>query len=312
MLHAYPTKSILKSSFAEKIPENSYSSDERNRLSREPSNPDLFYNKPPSSLEFSISTLTSISDDKKDVSASTDPQANLDFLRHIAKRSKRRHQFRRIIRAVQFTVVCILPTCGIILGVIGILVGHFLHFERFFVGGCLLLLSAIGLTIQSCFWGRSLPNKFKPKDIAFNMPTEDSVSETKPDVMSSADCCELEEASSSSKENIPKSTSPMQRKSVFSQNIGVGMNPAQVRRLSMALSRATNELASARRNNNTGGNGMLNLARRLTLAPGFDDHYNREAEAGNGWIAGRVPHGVRRGLAWNETGASRFYASNYD
>ncbi|EUB57475.1 hypothetical protein EGR_07640 [Echinococcus granulosus] len=88
------------------------------------------------------------------------------------------------------------------------------------------------------------------------------------------------------------------------------MNPAQVRRISMALSRATAELSAARQISSVtgGGSSVLNLARRLTMGPiQFGDYGDmRELESGNGWIAGRFPHGVRRGLAWNDTGASSY------
>ncbi|CUT99454.1 conserved hypothetical protein [Echinococcus multilocularis] len=249
----------------------------------------------------SLSTLTSISGSTngnvKD-STAVHPSAHLDFLRSVHKRTKRKRKLRKCLRIFHYIFVYGLPIGGVILGIAGILLGHFLHIEPLFVGGCLLLITAFGLMLQSCFWKRSLPNKFRAKEIPFNMPPEDSL---------------MSRSNEPSDHETNKSTSiGAAEHAVRSQ----GMNPAQVRRISMALSRATAELSAARQISSVtgGGSSVLNLARRLTLGPmQFGDYGDmRELESGNGWIAGRFPQGVRRGLAWNDTGASRFYASNYD
>ncbi|VDM31786.1 unnamed protein product [Hydatigera taeniaeformis] len=254
----------------------------------------------PSSFS-SLSTLTSISGlsngNVKD-STAVHPSANLKFLRSVHKRTKRKRRLRKCLRIFHYIFVYGLPIGGVILGIAGILLGHFLRIEPIFVGSCLLLITAFGLMLQSCFWKRSLPNKFRPKEIPFNMPQDDSL------VSRSNDPFDHEtdkSAGSDTSEQPVKSPA---------------MDPAQVRRLSMALNRATAELSAARQITSvTGaGSGVLNLARRLTMGPmQFGDYSGmRELESGNGWIAGRFPQGVRRGLAWNDTGASRFYASNYD
>ncbi|KAL5103199.1 hypothetical protein TcWFU_009610 [Taenia crassiceps] len=254
----------------------------------------------PSSFS-SLSTLTSISDSAngnvKD-STAVHPSANLEFLRSVHKRTKRKRKLRKCLRIFHYVFVYGLPIGGVILGIAGILLGHFFHIEPIFVGGCLLLIIAFGLMLQSCFWKRSLPNKFRAKEIPFNMPPEDSLMSRSNDP---TDPGTDKSAGTDTGEQTVKSPA---------------MDPAQVRRLSLALNRATAELSAARQITSVtgGGSGVLNLARRLTMGPmQFGDYSDmREMESGNGWIAGRFPQGVRRGLAWNDTGASRFYASNYD
>uniref|UniRef100_A0A5K3ESJ4 Transmembrane protein n=1 Tax=Mesocestoides corti TaxID=53468 RepID=A0A5K3ESJ4_MESCO len=241
--------------------------------------------------------LDEANDTAKD-STAVHPSANLKFLRSIHERTKRKQRLRNCLKIFNCIFVYGLPIGGIFLGIAGILLGHFLHIEPIFVGGCLLLITAVGFILQACFWRRSLPNKFRAKEIAFNMPQEDSLisksnerSDDEPNSSVNSNCVE------------PSVKSP-------------AVNSAQVRRLSMALSRATAELSAARQITSVTGRsgGVLNLARRLTMAQmNFGDYADhRELESGNGWIAGRFPHGVRSGLAWNDTGASRFYASNYD
>ncbi|VDK36158.1 unnamed protein product [Taenia asiatica] len=254
----------------------------------------------PSSFS-SLSTLTSVSGSAngnvKD-STAVHPSANLEFLRSVHKRTKRKRKLRKCLRIFHYIFVYGLPIGGVILGIAGILLGHFLRIEPVFVGGCLLLITSFGLMLQSCFWKRSLPNKFRAKEIPFNMPPEDSL-------MSRSNDLSDHETDKSAGTDIGEQTvkSP-------------AMDAAQVRRLSLALNRATAELSAARQITSAtgGGSGVLNLARRLTMGPmQFGDYSDaRELESGNGWIAGRFPQGVRRGLAWNDTGASRFYASNYD
>lgn len=249
----------------------------------------------------SLSTLTSISGptngNEKDFTA-IHPSANLQFLRNVHKRSKRKRNLRNAVRIFQCIFVYGLPIGGVILGIAGIFLGHFLHVEPLFIGGSLLLIVTIGLILQSCFWKRSFPNKFHAKDIPFNMPQEDSLI-SKSNEQSEQDSEEI--LTDNLTEQPPKPPS---------------VSSAQVRRLSIALNRATAELSAARQISSVTGGGsvVLNLARRLTMASmQFEDFGNmREHESGNGWIAGQIPQGVRRGLAWNDTGASRFYASNYD
>lgn len=251
----------------------------------------------------SLSTLTSLSgptnNNVRNITA-VHPSVNLEFLRNVHKRTKRKKKLRKLCRILHCIIVYGLPIGGLIFGIAGILLGHFLHIEPVFVGSCLLLIAAVGVILQSCFWKRSLPNKFRAKEIPFNMHQEDSL------ISKSNEHSEQE--------------NDYEKDSTVSHNVQsakpTGMNSAQVCRLSMALNRATAELSAARQISSAGGtsSGVLNLARRLTMAPmQFGDFGElREFDSGNGWIAGRFPHGVRRGLAWNDTGASRFYASNYD
>lgn len=251
----------------------------------------------------SVSTLTSLSESVENKirdSTAVHPSANLEFLRNVHKRTKRKRQLRNCIRVFHAIVAYGLPTGGVILGITGITLGHFLSIESLFVAGCLLLIAAFGLILQFCFWSRSSPNKFRAKEIPFNMPHDDSlISKTN---------------EHSDEDGVP----PQSAVSINSGDNSIkspGVNPAQVRRLSMALNRVTAELSAARQiTTRTGGGGVLNLARRLTMTPMNFGVYmdSRDVESGNGWVAGRAPHGIRRGLAWNDTGAARFYASNYD
>ncbi|KAM7536619.1 hypothetical protein Aperf_G00000082817 [Anoplocephala perfoliata] len=255
------------------------------------------FNLPPSLSSLSSLTSVSMNDNGKNFTA-IHPSANLQFLRDIQKRSKRKRRLRKVARIFHCIFVYGLPIGGVNLGIVGLILGHFLHIEPLFVGSCLLLIATIGLILQSCFWKRSFPNKFRAKEIPFNMPQEDSL-------ISKSN----EQSEQDSDESPCESPNEQQPKSP-------GVNSAQVRKLSMALNRATAELSAARQISSVagGGNGVLNLARRLTMGPmHFGDFGGlREHESGNGWIAGQFPQGVRRGLAWNDTGASRFYASNYD
>lgn len=233
-------------------------------------------------------------------STSVIPSTNLEFLRSVHKRIRRKRKLRKFLRCLHCIFVYILPIGGILLGIVGILVGHFHHVESIFISGCLLLITAFGLALQSCFWRRSLPNKFHAKEIAFNMAPDDSL---------------LSKSNEPSNQEVVENSTTPPRESI-TPNKSVGINSAQVRRLSMALNRATAELSAARQINsdNSARNGILNLARRLTMAPmHFGDYGNMpELQSSNGWISGQYSQGVRRGLAWNDTGASRFYASNYD
>ncbi|KAL7058425.1 hypothetical protein AAHC03_016839 [Spirometra sp. Aus1] len=291
-----------------------------------------------------LSTLTSLSEERKEADAEAEnPNAHLNYLRHVHERTRRRKRFRKYLKVLHSFIVCVVPLVSIILGILGILTGHFLHVNSFLVAGCLLLIAACGLILQSCFWTRSMPNKFKPGEIAFNMPQDGSPDVTKYRPQSTEkEICPGQERKSANDSRFPyredngeggkqssacatvtqvlprcstqaermgSSTTPV----ISTDSISAGVNPAQFRRLSIALNRATEELSAVRRMTQSSGGRMLNLARRLTMGPNFGAFESeRDLEAGNGWIGGRVPHGVRRGLAWNATGASRFYASNYD
>lgn len=251
-----------------------------------------------SSLSNISSLIGSVTNEK---ARNPTPCNDLDILRSLHKRTKRKRKLKKFCRVFRCMIFYGFPIGGLILGIAGIILGHFLRIEPIFVGSCLLLIAAFGIILQSCFWRRSLPNKFHAKEIAFNMPQEDSL---------------ISQSDEQSEQEIET------RKISGTSNIGqvakisATMNPAQVRRLSMALNRATAELTAARQISSVGGtgSGVLNLARRLTMAPMQFGEFGevRGFDSGNGWIAGRFPHGVRRGLAWNDTGASRFYASNYD
>ncbi|BHF75391.1 hypothetical protein SprV_0501848700 [Sparganum proliferum] len=291
-----------------------------------------------------LSTLTSLSEERKEANSKAEnPNAHIDYLRHVHERTRRRKRFRKYLKVLHSFIVCVVPLVSIILGILGILTGHFLHVNSFLAAGCLLLIAACGLILQSCFWTRSMPNKFKPGEIAFNMPQEGSsdVAKYSPQSTEEEICPDQERKStndsrphctedngesgkqssacptvtqvlprcSAQAERVGSTTTPV----ISNDSISAGVNPAQFRRLSIALNRATEELSAVRRMTQSSGGRMLNLARRLTMGPNFDAFESeRDLEAGNGWIGGRVPHGVRRGLAWNATGASRFYASNYD
>ncbi|VDL93556.1 unnamed protein product [Schistocephalus solidus] len=278
-----------------------------------------------------LSTLTSLSEERKEANSNAEnPNVHLNYLRHVHNRARRRKRLRKFLKVLHSFIVCGIPLVSILLGILGILTGHFLHVNSFLVAGCLLLIAACGLILQSCFWNRSMPNKFKPGEIAFNMPQEGSPDAIKfcPQPTETEVILEqtkISEEDLHSQEN-GKRASPCPSIAVRTERIlsgttptfsvdslSTGMNPAQFRRLSIALNRATEELSAVRRMTPSSGDRMLNLARRLTMGPNFDAFEGeRGLAAGNEWIGGRVPHGVRRGLAWNATGASRFYASNYD
>ncbi|VDN97766.1 unnamed protein product [Rodentolepis nana] len=250
----------------------------------------------------SFSTLTSLSESTKNNAKNFNvahPCADLSFLRNIHKRTKRKRRLRKLCHILYCIVVYGLPIGGLILGIAGIILGHFLHIEPVFVGSCVLLISAVGVILQSCFWKRSLPNKFRATEVPFITPQEDSLI-SKSNEQSEQEN-DNEKASTICHSDTPKPTS---------------INSAQVRRLSLALTRATAELSAARQISSVGGtgSGVLNLARRLTMAPVQYGDFGelRGYKSGNGWVAGHFPHGVRRSLAWNDTGASRFYASNYN
>ncbi|VDN10717.1 unnamed protein product, partial [Dibothriocephalus latus] len=232
-----------------------------------------------------LSTLTSLSEERNEAnSKSENPSAHLDYLRHVHKRTRRRKRLRKYLKILHFFVVCVIPLASIVLGILGIITGHFLHVNSFLVAGCLLLIAACGLILQSCFWNRSMPNKFKAAEIAFNMPPEGS-----PDVIKActtqqpmqADMSQGEQKSS--KEDLPGAAQnggkrastltaisarvPGTTLTFSADSLATGVNPAQVRRLSIALNRATEELSAARRMTQSSGDRMLNLARRLTMGP---------------------------------------------
>ncbi|KAF6768993.1 hypothetical protein AHF37_12764 [Paragonimus kellicotti] len=100
------------------------------------------------------------------------------------------------------------------------------------------------------------------------------------------------------------------------KTLNVVLNDLQAKRLSLALTRVANskfQFPNAYETEKPSG--VLRMARRLTMASSAMGMVNGDhlMMCEPNWLTGtHIRHGVRRSLAWNASGASRFYERNYD
>ncbi|VDP82115.1 unnamed protein product [Echinostoma caproni] len=262
----------------------------------------------------SLSTISSVTESSGPGTqvpfASASPEAHLSKLKSIHRKVKRRKRWRRVLRVMHFIITKLLVPLMLIGSTTLLLCGYFLSVHYLLVSGCIILLAAIGFQVQLCFTERTGPNKFNPMSVPFSIPAEDlKMMESEP-MKEPAPVPNPIPGSEPQREMIQQprpSDNDAYRTSVTATDL-------HVRRLSLALARVANNALQAPRYPDGDSTGVLRLARRLTLAStaigiGTHDH----VMTGSSWLTGnQIRHGVRRSLAWNATGASRFYEQNYD
>ncbi|XP_018654548.1 hypothetical protein Smp_133750 [Schistosoma mansoni] len=193
----------------------------------------------------------------------------------------------------------------------------------------------IGCLVQLCFTKRSSSNKFNPQSVPFALAVEDLPNTgnktlipsltigTSNQLNTSSISTTVNEVGVSNTNNdgnllkVPEGSSAVQLTTSANTPLVIGIDHIQARRLSMALQHLSRnsfqpQTLSSHKHETTS---MLNMARRLTMASsaialGSTD---RDYYGHSSWLTGsRVRHGVRRSLAWNESGATRFYEHCYD
>ncbi|VDP69338.1 unnamed protein product [Echinostoma caproni] len=251
-----------------------------------------------------ISSVTEFSHEHGEPFESASPEAHLSKLKSIHRKVKRRKQWRYLLRVIHFIVTKILVLVLLIASLILLLCGYFLVVHYLLVSGCIILLAAIGFQVQLCFAERTGPNKFNPMSVPFSIPAED-LTQMDPEL--------VKERSQCGPEMQNQLETPLPRSSDASRNV-VSFSDLQAKRLSLALARVANSALQVPRYTDGESTGVLRLARRLTMASsaiGIATH--DPSLTGSSWLTGnQIRHGVRRSLAWNATGASRFYEQNYD
>ncbi|CAL8097745.1 unnamed protein product [Calicophoron daubneyi] len=256
-----------------------------------------------------LSTLSFLSDNPHEYK-STSIADNLKNLKRIHRKVKRRKRWRRCKRITYSLFTRIFLPFTMFCGILLVICGHILKIHYAIIVGCIVLLSAMGCTIQVCFSDRSFPNKFDPSSVPFSIPAEDITSVTKfGTTQPQADVKPSQHKQTSSggpDQNNVEDKAPAEKASTAS------ITDVQVKRLSMALNRVANNALRATQMNEPSG--VLRMARRLTLASSAMGLGEQEYGVHDpNWLTGsHIRHGVRRSLAWNATGASRFYAQNYD
>ncbi|CAH8620150.1 unnamed protein product [Heterobilharzia americana] len=213
---------------------------------------------------------------------------------------------------------------ALILSIVFLLIGYFLNLRYLLITGCILSLTSVGCLVQLCFTTRTSPNKFNPQSVPFALAAEDLPNTTSKTIISPVSIKTQNNSNTTvsannelSDGNIPNTSSTVHLSGSTNTPVVIGIDHIQARRLSMALQHLTRHSIQPQSTsyNNHGTSSMLNMARRLTMASsaiamaGSDrDYYGHSS-----WLTGsRVRHGVRRSLAWNESGATRFYEQCYD
>ncbi|KAK4476212.1 hypothetical protein MN116_001423 [Schistosoma mekongi] len=290
-----------------------------------------------SSSSSTISSLSESSTSEKYKIDSVSPEAHLSKLKKIHRKASRRKKLKYIKRLIYFLSIRILLLFALLLSIIFLLVGYLLHIRNILITGCILSLTSVGCLVQLCFTKRTSPNKFNPQSVPFALAAEDlpstenktvipSLRIGKPNhseisginiVTATADVGNGNSNNTGNLLTVPSESSAVQTTESPNSPVVIGIDHIQARRLSMALQHLSRNsfqhqtLSSYKRETT----GMLNMARRLTMASsaiamaGTDrDYYGHSS-----WLTGsRVRHGVRRSLAWNESGATRFYEHCYD
>ncbi|THD28216.1 hypothetical protein D915_000993 [Fasciola hepatica] len=260
----------------------------------------------------SLSTISSVTDSSADTSqepfASASPEAHLSKLKSIHRKVRRRKRIRRIRRVAHFIITKMLGPLLLMSSLVLLLCGYFLSVHYLLVSGCIILLAAVGFQVQLCFTERTGPNKFNPMSVPFSIPAEDLTQiEAEPMKDGSPVPQQLVEPNTLSDAAHPRASD--------ASRTGVSFSDLQVKRLSLALARvANNALQMPRYPEVDPGGGVLCLARRLTMASSaISIGAHNSVMNGSSWLTGNhIRHGVRRSLAWNATGASRFYERSYD
>ncbi|CAH8576865.1 unnamed protein product [Schistosoma turkestanicum] len=286
-----------------------------------------------SSSSSTMSSVTESSTPQK-YSDCVSPEAHLSKLERIHRKASRRKKLKYLKGIFCFLSVRIILLFTLILSIIFLLVGYILHIRNLLITGCILSLTSVGCLVQLCFTKRTSSNKFNPQSVPFALAAEDLRNTEDKTLISpltiatsnhlktpciSTTVNEVIASTTDKKRNslrVPEGASSVQL-TTSNTPVVIGIDHIQARRLSMALqqlSRNSFQLQTLSSNKHE-TTGMLNMARRLTMASsaialaGTDrDYYGHSS-----WLNGsRVRHGVRRSLAWNESGATRFYEHCYD
>ncbi|VDP74284.1 unnamed protein product [Schistosoma curassoni] len=193
----------------------------------------------------------------------------------------------------------------------------------------------LGCLVQLCFTKRTSSNKFNPQSVPFALAAEDlpnTENKTLIPSLTIATSNQLKTTSTSTVVNeivvsstnndgnllkVPEESSAVQLTTSPNTPVVIGIDHIQARRLSMALQHLSRnsfqpQALSSHKHETTS---MLNMARRLTMASSAIalGSADRDYYGHSSWLTGsRVRHGVRRSLAWNESGATRFYEHCYD
>ncbi|TGZ73574.1 hypothetical protein CRM22_001441 [Opisthorchis felineus] len=256
--------------------------------------------------------------EKTTISAS--PEAHLSKLKSIHRKNKQIQRLRRLRRCLHFFFTRVLGLLAILISIILLTYGYMLSLRNFLVGGCILLLAAVGFLIHICFTDRVGANKFDPNSVAFSIAAEDlrdftvpSIIEPlqpnfKPDTLSGKQQ-QQQRQQQEQPTNITREPQPPPSGVTFYP----GFSNLQVKRMSMVLARMASNSLQVPKHYESNSSNVLNLARRLTMASSVMTGNDGKLVNGSNWMTGsRFRHGVRRSLAWNATGASRFYDRNYD
>ncbi|KAL3310682.1 hypothetical protein Ciccas_010747 [Cichlidogyrus casuarinus] len=262
----------------------------------------------------------SAAQDKSNSSNSANPEVHIKMLKRIHKRVKRRRKWRKLRQILIFFFNLVLPFCFLVMSIASLVLWHYTKIEWLLTAGSLGIIGTFGWLVQACFWKRAMPNNFNPSEVPFAVdqthvavPEENQLPigiNLNPRVSLKSINYSVPSQRGSKDTNILNDVEGERRSSVVPQQFMLGVDPLQVRRLSMALNKASQELSAARKlQQQEGAAPMLSLARRLTMAGSTFGDVRLGEE--NNWLGGRVARGVRSNLAWNRTGAGRFYAENY-
>ncbi|KAF5401038.1 hypothetical protein PHET_05536 [Paragonimus heterotremus] len=242
----------------------------------------------------------------------TSPQVHLSKLQTIHRQVKARRRLKQIRKTIYFTVTRILPMMCILTSVGLLLFGYLYNVHNLIVAGSLVLLATSGFLVQLCFTRRTGPNKFNPMSVPFSIPAEDLQSmEFPPDIEPPRTADSVKRGQSLAEGSTNQANDPQSAKT-----LNVVLSDLQAKRLSLALTRVANskfQFPNTYETDKTSG--VLRMARRLTMASSAMGMVNGDhlMMCEPNWLTGtHIRHGVRRSLAWNASGASRFYERNYD
>ncbi|KAF7256742.1 hypothetical protein EG68_06039 [Paragonimus skrjabini miyazakii] len=242
----------------------------------------------------------------------TSPQVHLSKLQSIHRQVKARRRLKQIRKTVYFIVTRILPIMCILTSISLLLFGYFYNVHNLIITGSIVLLATSGVLVQLCFTRRTGPNKFNPMSVPFSIPAEDLQSVKFPADIEPPRTAESVKRNQSFAEGSTNQANEPQS----AKTLNVVLNDLQAKRLSLALTRVANskfQFPNTYETDKTSG--VLRMARRLTMASSAMGMVNGDhlMMCEPNWLTGtHIRHGVRRSLAWNASGASRFYERNYD
>ncbi|CAH8663816.1 hypothetical protein MS3_00003413 [Schistosoma haematobium] len=285
----------------------------------------------------SSSTMSSVTESStsQNYTDSVSPEAHLSKLKKIHRKASRRKKLKYLKGIFCFLSVRIILLFTLILSILFLLVGYLLHIRNILITGCILSLTSVGCLVQLCFTKRTSSNKFNPQSVPFALAAEDlpnTENKTLIPSLTIATSNQLKTTSTSTVVNeivvsstnndgnllkVPEESSAVQLTTSPNTPVVIGIDHIQARRLSMALQHLSRnsfqpQTLSSHKHETTS---MLNMARRLTMASSAIalGSADRDYYGHSSWLTGsRVRHGVRRSLAWNESGATRFYEHCYD